>query len=398
MVKNYISIVFFAFICAMSLSHLSAQERVEKYKVVVLEKSVDEGGNEVEKKIVKEGDEAKKFIGEMGQEWITEEGDTIDLSGKNGKIIEKRAYKMVVEDDDGNAKTLEWDGEGEMPAELKKILEENGIEELEMEMSDDEMEDIMIDVEVDDKGNEKKKIKIVTINNGKEEITEFEIDGDEIPEDVQKTLDEKGIDLRMNDDAEETKNVEVKVEVDASGKQKRKIRITSDEDGNEEVIELEYEGEEIPADVQKVLDENNIDLNIEEKGKEKKVIKIIKEEKKNDSSNKPQLGVLIENADKGVLITEVLPDSSADKAGLQKGDIVTAVNGSATGVLSDLQKAIAGFGVGDVISVDFLRAGRSENRKVTLQKKVSPFKFETWEEVMNSKEISIEKEVIIKKN
>ena len=411
MIKNYVSIVFLAFVSAMSITHLSAQDKVEKYKVVVLEKSTDENGNEVEKKIVKEGDEAKKFIDEMNQgenTWLTDDGEEINLEGKEYKMIEKRAYKMIVEDEHGNEKTIEWDGEGEMPKEIKEALEKEGLLPHEDFGLKSDVEDISVNVEVDANGNEKRTVKIVTAKDGKNEVMEFEMEGDEIPEDMQKMLEDKGIDLRLNvtDEPEEkeTKDVEVNVAVDATGMKTQKIKIISDKNGEKEVVELEVEGDEIPEEVQKILDEHNIDLNIEDDGDTKKVIKVIKEE--DDSSNKPQLGVLIENADTGVKITDVLPETSADIAGLKKGDIVTAVNGNETKVIKDLQQAIKGAAVGDVIKVDYLRNGQAASKEVTLKKTVKQFEFETWDEVMKSgkksktiqKEISIEKEVIIKKN
>lgn len=411
MIKNYISIVFLALISAMSLSHLSAQDKVAKYKVVVVEKSIDENGNEIESKIVKEGDEAKQFIDEMedGDKniWTTKDGEKIDLDGKEFQMLEKRAYKMIVKDDQGNEKTLEWDGEGEMPAEMKAAMEQEGIDtEVEEMIKVEDIENIDVNVEVDASGKKTRKIKIVSEKNGKKEVEEFEFEGDEIPDDIKKRLDGKGIDLHMTGEEDKSEDVEMNVQVDARGKQTKKVKIKSNENGKEEVIEFEIEGDEIPEDVQKILDERNIKLEMNENRNSEKVIKVIKEEKEKNSSKKPQLGVLIENNLKGVLITEVLPESSAFNGGLRKGDIVTAVDGNATKVLQDLQKAISSSIVGDVISVDYLRNGKTENSKVTLQEKVSPFEFETWEEVMNSrkknkgkkKEITIEKEVIIKKN
>lgn len=64
---------------------------------------------------------------------------------------------------------------------------------------------------------------------------------------------------------------------------------------------------------------------------------------------------------KGALITEVMPDSPAGKAGLKAGDVVVAVDGSAIGDPSDVQKAVTAKNEGDKIEVKVVR-DRSEKQ------------------------------------
>ncbi|PKK83604.1 MAG: hypothetical protein CVT49_07560 [candidate division Zixibacteria bacterium HGW-Zixibacteria-1] len=69
-----------------------------------------------------------------------------------------------------------------------------------------------------------------------------------------------------------------------------------------------------------------------------------------------QLGEYFGVADgKGALITEVMPDSPAGKAGLKAGDVVVAVDGGAIGDPSDVQKAVTAKNEGDKIEVKVIR-------------------------------------------
>lgn len=45
---------------------------------------------------------------------------------QEGKMQKKKQMRLKVIDEEGNEKLLEWDGEGEMPAEMKEHINENG--------------------------------------------------------------------------------------------------------------------------------------------------------------------------------------------------------------------------------------------------------------------------------
>lgn len=427
MIKNYITTVFLAFICAMSITHLSAQEKTEKYKIVVVEKVVDADGNVTEKQIVKEGAEAKALMEEMEKEgentWISKNGDEIDLSGKKHKMITKEQMRIKTINDDGIEKVIEWDGEGEMPDEMKELMKKEGIT-----FPQNQENTIDVEVDMEDAANtEKKIIRIKKNENGEEELMEFELEGDEIPDDVQKILDEHGIDLKSVQSDNEQKKV-IKIMRSENGDndempediqkildehgidlnsletkegQKKVIKIMKDGNGEDEVMEYELKGDEMPEDVQKILDEHGIDLdNIQDVDGDKKVIKIIKKEERG-SSKKGQLGVLIENHPDGVLVTEVMEDSGAQEAGIQKGDVINAVNGEEVTTLQELVQAIKDHKANDTVKIDFLRENENQSKDVVLKEKLSVFEFETWDEVMDkgkvTKEIRIEKEIIKEK-
>ena len=72
-------------------------------------------------------------------------------------------------------------------------------------------------------------------------------------------------------------------------------------------------------------------------------------------------------AKKGAFISEVMPGSAADKAGLKAGDVITAINGQAISSFAEMRAKIATSGAGKEIDLTYLRDGKSNNAKVTLQ-------------------------------
>jgi membrane-associated protease RseP (regulator of RpoE activity) len=70
--------------------------------------------------------------------------------------------------------------------------------------------------------------------------------------------------------------------------------------------------------------------------------------------------------DAGVLLSRVQEDSPAAEAGLQVGDIVTAVDGEAVESARDLRHAIASREGGDAVKIDFYRDGKADQVTATL--------------------------------
>lgn len=317
MLNHLLTIAILAFLCAFSLSTVTAQEKTEEHKIVIIEKEVDENGKVTEKKVVKEGAEAKAYMEKMKKEgentWVTEGED------KKVKIVKKQAYEVKVEDENGQVKVLQWDGEGEMPEEIKKVMEEEGL-----------MDDLLA-------GQTKSRIRVKRKKGGEEAVLDFDFEGDELPAEVAEVLKQEGIDL--------------------------------------EQIEKE---------------DGTIELRVVAKGEEAKAKK------------KAQLGVNIEAHNDGVKVSEVRPESAASAAGMQAGDIITKIDGESMSEVPVLIGKISEYKPGDTIAVSFLRDGQQMIKKVTLKEREELFKFKTWEEVMShgaeeTIEIEIEKEVVKEK-
>jgi len=98
------------------------------------------------------------------------------------------------------------------------------------------------------------------------------------------------------------------------------------------------------------------------------------------------LGVYSAKTDKGVVINSVLDSSSAKKAGLQKGDIITKVDNKEIDSPEDLRNAIQAYKPGDKVTIDYLRDGKKKSAKVELGKAPSsarPYYSTSPDDLMN---------------
>jgi serine protease Do len=66
----------------------------------------------------------------------------------------------------------------------------------------------------------------------------------------------------------------------------------------------------------------------------------------------------------GCKIAEIFPGLPAEKAGLKVGDIITKCEGEKVGTLADLVKIIGKKRVGEEITVEYLRDGQTETKKM----------------------------------
>ncbi|MEM7019848.1 MAG: DegQ family serine endoprotease [Pseudomonadota bacterium] len=78
------------------------------------------------------------------------------------------------------------------------------------------------------------------------------------------------------------------------------------------------------------------------------------------------------DASKGALISQVEPGSPAEKAKLQSGDVVTAVNGKPVRGPSDLRNKIGLVRAGEKVDVTLLREGKSKTVNIRVGKFSSP--------------------------
>jgi S1-C subfamily serine protease len=85
------------------------------------------------------------------------------------------------------------------------------------------------------------------------------------------------------------------------------------------------------------------------------------------------LGISIDDADAGALITEVLANSAAERAGLLVGDVITAVNGEAIVDAAALRDAIGGLRPRESITLEVLRDGETVTVEARLDRRtISP--------------------------
>ncbi|RJX74427.1 Do family serine endopeptidase [Vibrio sinensis] len=69
---------------------------------------------------------------------------------------------------------------------------------------------------------------------------------------------------------------------------------------------------------------------------------------------------------KGAFVSQVVPDSAADKAGLKAGDIILSINGKQIHTFSELRAKVATLGAGKKITLGVIRDGKEKSFNVTL--------------------------------
>lgn len=84
--------------------------------------------------------------------------------------------------------------------------------------------------------------------------------------------------------------------------------------------------------------------------------------------NKALLGVVTEKDEKGAKITEFSPESPAEKAGLQKDDIITAINDTTVTDGQSLAAAVRKYKPEDKVKVSYLRSGKKATTTAILGK------------------------------
>lgn len=71
-------------------------------------------------------------------------------------------------------------------------------------------------------------------------------------------------------------------------------------------------------------------------------------------------------SNRGAFINEVVPESAADKAGLQSGDIITSINGNDLSSFDELRAKVATMGAGAKVKLTIVREGKKQNVDVVL--------------------------------
>jgi serine protease Do len=107
-------------------------------------------------------------------------------------------------------------------------------------------------------------------------------------------------------------------------------------------------------------------------------MKVVEQLKSSGHVARGWLGVLIQDVTRelaesfgmekprGALVAKVMPDSPAEKAGIQVGDVITKFNGEPIGLSSNLPPLVGISPVGENVKVEILRKGKSKNLFVKL--------------------------------
>ncbi len=77
-------------------------------------------------------------------------------------------------------------------------------------------------------------------------------------------------------------------------------------------------------------------------------------------------GVSVQTSGDGVAVSQVIPDTAAQRAGMQEGDVITAVNGVAVATMEEAIGQIGSYFVGDEVEFTIKRAGAEMKLKAKL--------------------------------
>ncbi len=291
------------------IATLQAQEEEKKEvkkKVVIIKKEKGPDGKVVEKRIEAEGEEADAILKEMKEKGELENIDIeIDTDKKIRKVIKTKSTTI--------AKT--------------KGMEDGKEVEVEIESGEND-------------GNHK-SVKIMIKSDDGDEVIEWMGNG-EMPDDIKKELEDRDIDVILKSGA------------------KKKYKIKSS-DGTM----MEWDGKgEMPEEMKKIMDEHDLDI----KSSKSNVFFFKSDDDEEDlPETTVSLGVMIEG--NRLLVSDLIKNSSAQKAGIKAGDRITEINGYGVLDYGDLVTELAKFNPDDEIEVRYLREGKASTVKVKLQAK-----------------------------
>jgi len=169
----------------------------------------------------------------------------------------------------------------------------------------------------------------------------------------------------------------ISIDMDDEGVQK-KIRIQSSEDGDEEELNFNWKGDEMPEEIKKRLAEKGYDI---EEGDGHVMISKGANGTMKTNPNKAFLGVImhiektVENEDgietekieDAAIINDVVEGSAAEEAGLQKGDIITKIDMGNIKNADDITRILGNYKPGDRPAIAYTRDGKSMTTVATLK-------------------------------
>jgi S1-C subfamily serine protease len=87
------------------------------------------------------------------------------------------------------------------------------------------------------------------------------------------------------------------------------------------------------------------------------------------NAHSPVLGVVMQESSDRCLVTQVIPESAAEKAGLAQGDVITNLGRYTIRGSEDLRRAVRLYRAGDTVTIVITRNGARVELRAVLQKR-----------------------------
>ena len=308
---------FYVIMCLVAMAMIpnfaSAQQKKSEEKKVVIVKKSNENGKVTETRQEAEGEAAEELLKSMSPEDI----ETINVQkGKNGENTIKITTKS------SSSKSISNDKDGQKTVEITSDSKD---------------------------GKKVEKYKIVKKDGKGEKVIEWDGSG-EMPEEMKKEMGKININKNMDGEKMEI-TVDVEKGEDGGDNEDNKMIIVrkGDKDKMRKEIEwIEREGPNFGPEGRR----RNFNFN---------------DEKPNN--NKASLGVMIDDTDDGVVITDMIDGSAAGAAGLRRGDVLLKINDKYIFTANGLINALNPFNPKETVKVKYIREGKEKSVSVTLKER-----------------------------
>jgi len=263
----------------------------------------------------------------------------------------ERKIKIVM-DADGEQSVYEWSDTGEIPAEVKQQLEDAGIDLQILDGSKGSgVEEKVIEIEWDGDGEMPEELKMLKEKHGVD-LSEY-LTGEDIAGKKKKiVMVEKHISKTNSGDP----TIRTRVQ-----KGQRFKTVTIDGDGNQNVMEWEGDPSQV-HEIHKLKSHAGDDMIFIGDGSSKVEV------------SDAYMGAQIESADGGARVLDMLKDSPADHAKLEKGDVITKINGARARSMEGLLSLLNHFEPGDDVELTIMRGDQEKTLKMTLGERPGHFR------------------------
>jgi hypothetical protein len=302
---------------------------------------------DVEKQIIiKKSDDGQEM-----NTWVEKEKlVSVDvMKDDNGE----RKVKIVM-DSDGEQSVYEWSDTGEIPEDVKKQLEEAGIDLQILDGSKGtEVEEKVIEIEWDGEGDMPEELKMLKEKHGVD-ISEYLTDEEIAGKKKKIVMVEKHISETSTGEPTIRKRIK---------KGQRFKTVTIDADGNQNVMEWEGDPSQV-HEIHKLKSHGGGDMIFIGDGQKMNKTEV----------SDAYMGAQIESADGGARVLDMLKDSPADHAKLEKGDVITKINGARARSMEGLLNLLNHFEPGDEVQLSIMRGDKEKTLKMTLGERPGHFR------------------------